>query len=277
VQAFYERAVEERLEVWDMYSADRILGGDGKGFNNAYANEVLFPQQMADTNSLFVPSARGTAHLALHTFRRTPEPGEHLPVLQVLLPAFKAGLDAVARFSAQRSAFDAVAEPLAAYDADGREVFRNAALTRLLAADPERERVEGTLRLLAGGLRALAFAPAGHPVPVAREVRTARGRYTLRGLLIGPDGWDGRDTFLVTVEPPAERSLPSAEEVRQRHGLTKREAEVALLLVEGLTNDAVAARLFVSTHTARHHVEAVLGKLGVPNRAAVATRLLQPL
>jgi DNA-binding CsgD family transcriptional regulator len=203
-------------------------------------------------------------------------------VLQVLLPAFKAGLDAVARFSAQRRAFDAVAEPLAAYDADGREVFRNAALTRLLAADPERERVEGTLRLLARSLRPLA-APTradrlAFPPPPAREVRTARGVYCLTGALLpgglfGPDG-----AALVSVAlKEASPARPSAEEVRQRHGLTKREAEVALLLVEGLTNDAVAARLFVSTHTARHHVEAVLGKLGVPNRAAVATRLLQPL
>ncbi len=64
------------------------------------------------------------------------------------------------------------------------------------------------------------------------------------------------------------------EAVRLRHGLTKREAEVALLLAEGRSNADVAAQLFVSPHTARHHVENVLGKLGLTSRAAVAARLL---
>jgi ATP/maltotriose-dependent transcriptional regulator MalT len=59
-------------------------------------------------------------------------------------------------------------------------------------------------------------------------------------------------------------------------GLTRREAEVLSLVAEGLTNDEIAARLFVSVRTVDHHVSAILGKLGVPSRrdaAAEATRL----
>jgi DNA-binding CsgD family transcriptional regulator len=51
------------------------------------------------------------------------------------------------------------------------------------------------------------------------------------------------------------------------HGLTKREAEILELLVEGLRNSAIAQRLFVSTKTVDHHVSAILTKLGVPSRA----------
>jgi DNA-binding CsgD family transcriptional regulator/tetratricopeptide (TPR) repeat protein len=59
-------------------------------------------------------------------------------------------------------------------------------------------------------------------------------------------------------------------------GLTTREAQVLDLLGEGLTNDEIAARLFISTKTVDHHVSAVLGKLAAPTRrdaVAAAGRL----
>jgi DNA-binding CsgD family transcriptional regulator/tetratricopeptide (TPR) repeat protein len=58
-------------------------------------------------------------------------------------------------------------------------------------------------------------------------------------------------------------------------GLTEREAEVAALLAAGLSNREIAERLVVSDKTVAHHVSAVLGKLGVRSRAAVATALLE--
>jgi DNA-binding CsgD family transcriptional regulator/tetratricopeptide (TPR) repeat protein len=54
-------------------------------------------------------------------------------------------------------------------------------------------------------------------------------------------------------------------------GLTRREQEVLVLLADGRTNDEIAATLVISSKTVDHHVSAVLGKLGVPNRRAAAT------
>jgi DNA-binding NarL/FixJ family response regulator len=49
--------------------------------------------------------------------------------------------------------------------------------------------------------------------------------------------------------------------------LTEREREVMRLAVEGLTNDEIADRLFISSTTVKSHLGHVLAKLGVTSRA----------
>jgi DNA-binding NarL/FixJ family response regulator len=49
--------------------------------------------------------------------------------------------------------------------------------------------------------------------------------------------------------------------------LTSRELQVLALLSEGLSNKAIATRLDVSESTAKFHVAAILGKLGVGSRS----------
>jgi DNA-binding NarL/FixJ family response regulator len=58
--------------------------------------------------------------------------------------------------------------------------------------------------------------------------------------------------------------------------LTLRESEVLQLLAEGLTNRAIGERLGISEHTAKFHVNAILGKLAARTRGeaiAQAARL----
>jgi adenylate cyclase len=59
-------------------------------------------------------------------------------------------------------------------------------------------------------------------------------------------------------------SVPSGHEPRE--GLTAREAEVLGLLVDGLSNRAIADRLVISEKTAIRHVANIFGKLGVHTR-----------
>ncbi|WP_179570499.1 response regulator [Schumannella luteola] len=66
---------------------------------------------------------------------------------------------------------------------------------------------------------------------------------------------------------------PLAELRRREPELTAREAEVALLMAEGLANPEIAGRLFVSTATVKTHVNAIFGKLLVATRAQAIARL----
>jgi DNA-binding CsgD family transcriptional regulator len=50
-------------------------------------------------------------------------------------------------------------------------------------------------------------------------------------------------------------------------GLTKREVEILRLISRGLTNQEIGDRLFISQHTAATHVQHILEKTGMANRA----------
>ena len=57
--------------------------------------------------------------------------------------------------------------------------------------------------------------------------------------------------------------------------LTPREFEVLELLVEGLNNPEISARLYISLGTTRTHVSNIFNKLGVSNRAEAITLALR--
>jgi len=59
--------------------------------------------------------------------------------------------------------------------------------------------------------------------------------------------------------------------------LSARERDVALLIVEGFSNNAIAAELHLSEHTVQVHVSRVLAAFGVASRFALAAKLAQDL
>lgn len=70
---------------------------------------------------------------------------------------------------------------------------------------------------------------------------------------------------LAALTAPAVRPRPVPE-------LTERELEVLDLVAAGLTNHAIARRLYLSEKTVRNHVSNIFAKLGVSDRAAAVAR-----
>jgi DNA-binding CsgD family transcriptional regulator len=58
--------------------------------------------------------------------------------------------------------------------------------------------------------------------------------------------------------------------------LSPRELEVAALVAEGLSNPAIARRLYLSRPTIAHHVAHILTKLGFASRVQIAAWVAQP-
>jgi DNA-binding CsgD family transcriptional regulator len=56
--------------------------------------------------------------------------------------------------------------------------------------------------------------------------------------------------------------------------LTRRETEIARLVMQGLTSRQIATKLYLSPRTVEHHIANIRAKVGVTSRAGIATALL---
>ncbi len=193
---------------------------------------------------------------------------EPLPVLVVSAdPLSRAGLAAVLAGRADlavvgqaapdgllRSAIEAAAPGAAVWD-----------LGDASALDRLREAADGGLPVLAlvdapdGAREALSAGACG---ALPRDASADRLAAALRAVAAGLIVVDGRSAAELLRPAPA---VPA-------EGLTPRELEVLSLLAEGLSNKAIAERLGISDHTAKFHVNAILGKLGAESRSEAIVR-----
>jgi serine/threonine-protein kinase PknK len=84
-------------------------------------------------------------------------------------------------------------------------------------------------------------------------------------------GFDATIAYALREQQPKTSAPDTGASTR----LTKRERQVADLIAEGLTNQAIADRLVISPRTAQGHVEHILTKLGFTSRTQVAAWVVE--
>ena len=134
----------------------------------------------------------------------------------------------------------------------------------LAPSDPERAaRLFGS----AERLREEAVARLQHPWQPRVELGMSEAREALGDMAWGRNVAAGRALAVDdAIRTAAEPAAPS----RAAGGLSRREAEVARLVAAGLTNRAIAQKLFLSERTVESHLDHILTKLGFASRSQIA-------
>jgi HD-GYP domain-containing protein (c-di-GMP phosphodiesterase class II)/DNA-binding CsgD family transcriptional regulator len=152
-------------------------------------------------------------------------------------------------------------------------------IARLVATHHEQPDGRGYYRGIPGsqvpiGARVIAIAdrfdelthaaPGREPLDPEDALRRME---TGRGTGLDPDALDSLTEELGVGGPmsTARKTRPTTEWPAH---LTDREVEILRLLAAGPTRREVAARLFLSEHTVRHHMEHIYNKIGVNTRVA---------
>jgi DNA-binding CsgD family transcriptional regulator len=161
---------------------------------------------------------------------------------------------------------------------DGRavEVYRTGGSFITGRADEDPAEVRGLIEGL--GIRSQILCP----LRVRGECRGVLSAVSARADFFDEDdlrfleavaGWIG--IVLHRAELIEERAQAAVRRGRQEAAaevarLTRRQQEIASLVAEGLTNDEIATRLIIASGTAANHIEQILGRLGLKNRAQLA-------
>jgi DNA-binding CsgD family transcriptional regulator len=115
----------------------------------------------------------------------------------------------------------------------------------------------------------VAASPERRPARV--RVRAADGTWAVIRAAALTTGSQVPAGYAVTLEAaPADDLAPL---LMRAWRLTRREREVARLVIDGLSTEDIAAALFISIHTVRDHLKMIFAKMGVSRRQDMVATL----
>lgn len=108
--------------------------------------------------------------------------------------------------------------------------------------------------------------------PFSTRTQVPDGRWlSLRAAPLDGGKSNGCDV-VVTIEPTPRAALSRL--ALAAHGLTAREEDVAVLVLQGVNTQGIADTLHLSPHTVQDHLKTVFTKLGVTSRREMTARLV---
>lgn len=252
-----------------------------------YSNDYIVVNQAFDWLALVaaMTSERGTTRVAQIVLHKDPATGREfgnrgLALVRLLFPGFRSGIITHCRMAEERrvlgGVIDSLSEGMLVCDHAGKVVYQSAVLTTMLLDDPEGADLLAKMQTVGRRVAALLGAPERRrrDADVIENVRTDHAGYRVRGTIVGEGVLSAAFRIIVALEQLSP-VMPGEADVRERFGLTPKEARVCLLLARGKTNEEIAGALCVTHHTARRHTEKVLLKLQVKSRAEIAPTLLE--
>ena len=128
------------------------------------------------------------------------------------------------------------------------------------------------------GLNALQPQTAGRPAVVVLTAY-AYPQYAQAALRLGASGFVLKsapiDDLLAAIRNAAAGGLSFSVRPGEPIALSAREFDVVRLVVEGRSNDEIAAQLGIAAKTVETHLRRVFERLGVASRTELATRALR--
>jgi DNA-binding CsgD family transcriptional regulator len=261
------------IDVWSRCA----LWGAAELRHSEYYNDFARPNRLLDAMGI---SARARAErvrvsfISTRAVRGRTAGARRLGLLELLLPAFRTGVALSMSTGECRNwiadVIDCTDHPLAVCDEAGHDVHHNGALDRAAAVLGGEQLVGAIAHVTRAVAVARKTSPSGGVVSM--NLATPSGEWRVRGSTLPWEVDTPSPTILVSVARIAPTSA-SAVALRSRYGLTAREAQVMELLCRRRSNAEIARALCISAHTARHHTESVLLKLGLQSRTQVEERL----
>lgn len=93
-----------------------------------------------------------------------------------------------------------------------------------------------------------------------------------RSLRAAPLGGPAGTDVVISIEATSRATLSRL--ALAAHGLTAREEEVALLVLQGVNTEGIAASLHLSPHTVQDHLKMIFAKVGVRSRRELTAKLV---
>jgi DNA-binding CsgD family transcriptional regulator len=275
-----EATVEDALLYRDLAraavpAASLYAATDDRPARSARYREFLAPQQYGD-ELRGVMKTGGSVWGSLDLFReqgRTPFAPSDLAFVTAIGPLVAAAL---------RSFAVRTVAPLGGVDGPGTALFDPAG--GLLSLDEQAERwfleVGGEnwrhlplqmTSVWAVVARAIAVVEGRERGPASVRLRTSAGRWlAVHGsALRTPSGAAG--PIAITIEPA--KSSQIAPIIVEAYCLPPREQEITQAVARGLSNQEIAAELFLSAYTVRDHLKAIFAKVAVGSRGELVAKL----